>query len=198
MRYYNTLAGRRERAVKMLHSPLAPLLALAVARRSPALAAFGAGALLHQLMDRAGKVPYLRMRRAIEARSGGLCEACGAPQSSLALMEPRFLSDEGKEGKASFDPARWRLLCRPCNAARELSLKCGRSRCTLAAARRAPGRADWRGFVITFLARTLATCAGTPLDRYAGRRPLLRPSRRTARVGAGSPVPPVCIRFVTA
>ncbi len=111
VRYYNTLTGRRERARKLLHHPLVPLLALAAAPRSPAVAAFGAGLALHLALDLIGDRPYERLRRALERRSGGRCENCGRPQESIAAMEPYHLASRG--GRHDLDG--WRLLCRPCS-----------------------------------------------------------------------------------
>ncbi len=113
--YYHTLTGRREKARKVLHHPLVPLLALSAARRSPAVAAFGAGLALHLLLDAAGKRPYRRLRRALEARGGGRCEGCGRPQESIALMEPNYLAPDGGD---RHNLTLWRLLCRPCSEAR--------------------------------------------------------------------------------
>jgi len=131
VRYYNTLTGRREHARKVLHHPLAPLLALAAGRRAPAVAAFGAGVSLHLLLDAAGDVRYRRLRHALERRSGGHCEHCGRPQLSITSMEPHHWpdwpetarggsEDHGRRGRREdqADLAAWRLLCRPCSEAR--------------------------------------------------------------------------------
>jgi hypothetical protein len=115
IRYYNTLTGRRERARKLLHNPLVPLLALAGARRFPTLAACGAGVALHLVLDAYGRRRFKRLRRALELRSAGYCDACREHQSSIALMEPYYV---GSPGGDDTDPAAWRLLCRPCNEAR--------------------------------------------------------------------------------
>ncbi len=115
VRYYNTLTGRRERARKVLHHPLVPLLALAAGRRAPALAAFGAGVGLHLLLDAAGDWPYQRRRRALERRSAGRCDECGQPQASIALMEPHYRGTRAGGRRAL---AAWLLLCRPCSEAR--------------------------------------------------------------------------------
>ncbi len=114
VRYYHTLAGRRERARKLLHSPLAPAVALACARVWPGCAAFGAGVALHQLLDWYGGRPYRGMRRAIERRSAGACEVCGRREAALDLMEPRYSGPHADDGH---DPASWQLLCRRCNEA---------------------------------------------------------------------------------
>jgi hypothetical protein len=115
IRYYNTLAGRRERARKLLHHPLVPLVALAGARRFPTLAACGAGIALHLVLDAYGKRRFKRLRRALELRSAGYCEACRERQSSIALMEPSYV---GARRSKDTDPASWHLLCGACNEAR--------------------------------------------------------------------------------
>ena len=115
VRYYNTLTGRRERARKLLHHPLVPLVALAGARRFPTLAACGAGMALHLVLDAYGKRRFKRLRRALERRSAGYCEACRERRGPIALMEPYYVGSRGGEDT---DPASWRLLCRLCNEAR--------------------------------------------------------------------------------
>ena len=114
VRYYNTLAGRRERARKLLHHPVVPLIALAGGRRHPAIAAFGSGVALHLLLDAYGKRRFKRLRSVLAVRSAGRCEQCGARQTSPVLMEPRYV---GSQSPRDTDPANWLLLCRPCNEA---------------------------------------------------------------------------------
>ncbi len=114
-RYYGTLAGRRERATKVLHHPLVPLVALAAMRRAPAVAALGAGIGLHLVLDRHHKNRFRRLRHMLELRSQGCCENCGRPQESVALMEDHYIGEGNR--RADRDPAHWTLLCRPCNEA---------------------------------------------------------------------------------
>src|SRR5436190_356294 len=78
VRYYNALAGRRERARKLLHHPVVPLIALAGGRRHPAIAAFGSGVALHLLLDAYGKRRFKRLRSVLAVRSGGRWEQCGS------------------------------------------------------------------------------------------------------------------------
>jgi hypothetical protein len=92
-----------------------PLVALAGARLFPTLAACGAGMALHLVLDAYGKRRFKRLRRALERRSAGYCEACRERQGHIALMEPYYV---GSRGGKDTDPASWQLLCRPCNEAR--------------------------------------------------------------------------------
>jgi hypothetical protein len=92
-----------------------PLVALAGARLFPTLAACGAGMALHLVLDAYGKRRFKRLRRALERRSAGYCEACRERQSPIAIMEPSYV---GSRRDADTDPASWHLLCRACNEAR--------------------------------------------------------------------------------
>ncbi|MDB5076023.1 MAG: hypothetical protein JWO42_2202 [Chloroflexi bacterium] len=115
IRYFTTLKGSRERAIKLLHHPAVPFAAMAFVRSSPLVGSFGVGVALHQGLDYWGKRNFKRLCRALEERSGGRCELCGMPQLDIRLMEPHFT---GGMSDGDRDARNWLFDCRRCNEQR--------------------------------------------------------------------------------